>query len=120
LSTWTKTEAVRRVRVAAMLVRHQEMFPSQWLVEIAMRIAPVHVVGRVPTRDDVWSNEDNDDLEDFTSISQSKFWDNESQIRQEGYVAHLSFTSEEELIDIIPVWLGDENHEPQIIGKATS
>lgn len=116
----SKTEATRRLRAAAKLVRDTRHYPTNWRTEIGTRVFPVysldpgearvlnHMTGSVGY---------GDDLVDMLPLSNCTAW-GEEQALGEGYVVHLYFTSngwDAELVDIVTVWTGTENHDPEII-----
>ncbi len=114
----TKTETLRRLRTAAQMAKKADWLPSNYRVEVGTRFKPVTVVGRVPNVDEAFDPED--DLDNYWGLSEStKFMPD--QVRQPGYIAHLYIAEPEngwgggELVNVITVWPGDENHEPQLL-----
>ena len=98
----TKTEALRRLRQAAALVR--------------ARIYPVYAATETEAR--ASSIAADDDLYEMASLAAAPRW--MEQVRGDGYVAHLYFTSLGdwgELEDVVTVWTGTANDEPVILSR---
>lgn len=121
---WTKTEVTRRLRVAAGMAKKADYLRKNALTELGLRGVPVHKIGSIPTRGEAFP--EGDDLMEYLRLKDIKVeyaQDDEygyNQMFIPGYVAHLYFTHLDfegygELVNVITVWLGDENHEPQLV-----
>lgn len=115
--SFTKTETIRRLRVAAQLVRESDRnIAKNFRVELGSRFIPVYAA-TAAAAEAAWRRVDAsmaDDLDDFSSLV-----DHDQQARIEGYVAHLYFSSTGdwgELYDVRTVWLGTADSEPEVIG----
>lgn len=118
-------EVQRRISEGARLVREASRMgvPRNARVEIGTRFFPVHKTGEAPTYDEVWAHEGRDDLCDFISPGELRAANRESehyeQIFRKGYVAHIYVSSTGEwgeLLDVMTVWLGDDDNEPTLVG----
>jgi hypothetical protein len=110
---FTKTETLRRLRVAAKLCRDNDtygMLTPQDRVEVGYRFVPVHA-DSPPQGKDAFGPDD--DLSDFDLMRDAA---GDDQVRQHGYVAHLYFSNQVELVDTVMVWLGTPDQEPVYLG----
>jgi hypothetical protein len=122
---WTVTETRRRLTLAAKAARAFSTMGlgDNYKVEIGTRRLPVAYNHR-PSAAEVWATEnDGDDLADFIGPRDLKAKDRDSehyaQVFTPGAVVHLYFTSPGEwgeLVDVITVWLGYGDAEPEVVG----
>lgn len=112
---WTKTEALRRLKVAAGLARAADRgIARNARVELGARQVPEYLAAAADHTD-----KPEDDLDEFWATSSTVRW-MPAQVLGVGYVAHLYFTNApgtdaEELFTVITVWLGDGTHEPELV-----
>ena len=107
----TVKETKRRIRAAAALVRKRAHLPSNYRLEIGLRVAPVHS-DTEPTVEDAYPEDD--DLSDLVDVYGAARID---QVRTPGYVAHLYFTEPGaygELDTTAVVWLGTDEEPASI------
>ncbi len=113
VNTITKTRGL--LREAAVLAREKADIPSNYRLEIGLRTRPVHIVGHVPTPDEVSKASMKDDLMDMDTLIHGAL---DGQVRSEGYVVHLYFSSPGkygELEEVATVWLGDADNGPVLL-----
>lgn len=115
--SFTKTETIRRLRVAAQLVRENDRnIAKNFRVEVGSRYIPVYADTAEAAAAE-WRQNDlsmKDDLSDIWPISNPP-----EQAKGEGYLAHLYFSSTGdwgELYDVRTVWLGTADSGPEVIG----
>lgn len=113
MELWTKTETIKRIRVAAKMARSADYLPKNALIEVQQRTHPEYI-----TSTDEFDRHPDDDLVEFWRISDGCRVMPE-QFRGKGYVADIAFSIVDmwgqTLANVITVWLGDDNHEPQLI-----
>jgi hypothetical protein len=109
----TRTDALRRLRVAAAICREVCGIPRNAVVEVGVRTAHVHFDSEPPV-DANWYGE-HDDLDFHVFMPEAS---HEEFVRRPGYVAHLYFSfrnpshGDFELMDTCCVWLGTRTEAP--------
>jgi len=108
---FTATETLRRLRAAAALARAVDRdIPAKGLTEVGLRIDPVAATGEAPTLANAYG--EGDDLDRWLPMPEAS---KTEQVRRKGYVAHIYFSNDVELVNTVTVWLGDDHHEPTLI-----
>jgi len=105
----TKTEALRRLRVAAALCRDARRMPKNWKIEVGTRTITV-VSDTPPTKGNVYA--EGDDLANLFQMTYA------ARHVEYGEVVHLYFSSvgwDGELEDVCTVWIGTPDREPVLL-----
>lgn len=114
---FTKTETLRRLRLAANLVRENDGLAGRTdIVEVGIRNETKYVDSIVDGEDGWLGDDAKDDLYDFDRLFNAR---SREVLRTPGAMAHFYFTGSGwngELNTIRIVWLGTEDHEPVYIG----
>ena len=110
LTMFTKTETLRRIREAASLCREADRdIPRNARVEIGLRTRPSYFSYR-PTVAEAFGSDD--DLSETTTVTDAAKLD---EARHQGYVCHLYFSTQWELLNTITVWLGTHDKQPALV-----
>jgi hypothetical protein len=111
----TITETKRRLRAAAKAARTADRnVPSNARVEVGYRAIPVYADTAYDAGMRAFASYD-DDLDEFGSIDDAARND---QVRREGYVAHLYFSTTGtwgELVSVVTVWTGTDERDAFVI-----